>query len=189
MRIAVFGGSFDPVHLGHLAVADAVQAQRRPDQLLWVPARQPPHKPGARLASGEDRVALLELAIAGRGDERVCRWELDRDGPSYTVDTLEALHQDQPGAELLLVLGGDSQQHWAGWRRLDRILELASPLWIPRRGWERLRPGVPGRMLEMERVDLSATELRQALAAGRSCEGSLPPAVEAEIRRRGLYRA
>ncbi len=189
MRLAVFGGSFDPVHLGHLAVADAVHAALAPDLLLWIPAGRAPHKPDAAPAEAEDRAALLALALAGRPREELRRDELERPGPSYTVDTLEALAVEFPGAELLLVLGGDSQEHWASWRRLDRILELATPVWFPRRGWERLQPGIPGRMLAMPLVDLAATELRRRLAAGEDCADALPSAVAAEIGRRGLYRA
>ncbi len=189
MSVAVFGGSFDPVHRGHLAVADAVQAQRSPARLLWVPARRAPHKLDQRPTPGEDRAALLAAAIAGRPGEELCRWELEREGPSYTVDTLERLREEEPSAELLLVLGGDSQEHWRSWRRTDRILELASPVWFPRRGWEALRPGTPGEMLEMPMVDLAATDLRRRLAAGEDCAAALPEAVAALIRRRGLYQS
>ncbi|RMH02506.1 MAG: nicotinate (nicotinamide) nucleotide adenylyltransferase [Planctomycetota bacterium] len=189
MKIAVFGGSFDPIHRGHLAVADAVQDRLRPDLLLWVPARAAPHKPGRCPAPAADRAALIEAVLAGRPGERLCRLELEREPPSYTVDTLEELARLHPGAEFLLVLGGDSQEHWPNWRRRERILELATPVWFPRPGWERLRPGVPGRMLAMELVPISSSRIRAALARGEDCSRWLPPAVAAEIAARGLYRA
>lgn len=188
MRVAVFGGSFDPIHCGHLAVADAAQDALALDLLLWVPARQAPHKLAGAPASGEDRAALIELAIRERPRERLSRVELAREGPSYSVDTLETVAAAHPAATLFLLLGGDAQEHWPSWRRRERILELAELVWVPRRGWERLRPELPGRMLAMAPVDVSATELRARLAAGQDCAGLLPPAVEEEIRRRRLYR-
>ncbi len=189
MKIAVFGGSFDPVHRGHLAVADAVHRELAPDRLLWVPARLAPHKQDAPpSSSAADRVALLRLALAGRAGEELCPLELERPAPSYTVDTLEALHFDHPEAHFFLVLGGDSQEHLPSWRRLERIQELAELLFFPRPGWECLRPGIPGRMLPMEPLEISASGIRARLRRGESVADSLLPEVEREILRRGLYR-
>lgn len=201
MRLAVFGGSFDPVHRGHLAVADAARRHLRPDHLLWVPARHAPHKPGQPPAPAADRVALLELALADRPGEELCLLELERPGPSYTVDTLEALRQQHPGAELNLVLGADSLGHLGTWKDLGRILELAGLALVPRPGWgpealavfrRSLPPDLARRLraafLPMEEVAISSTGLRRLLARRDPRAAAwLPPGVLEEIRRRGLY--
>ncbi|RMF86947.1 MAG: nicotinate (nicotinamide) nucleotide adenylyltransferase, partial [Nitrospirae bacterium] len=178
MRLAVYGGSFDPVHRGHLAVADAARRHLRPARLLWVPARQAPHKPGRTPAPAADRVALLERALAGREGEELCLLEVERPGPSYTVDTLEALRASFPDAALTLVMGADSLAHLGTWKDLGRILELAALALAPRPGWgpealarfrAGLDPGLAARLrasfLPMAEVPVSSTELRELLRA------------------------
>lgn len=200
MDVAVFGGSFDPVHQGHVAVADAVMSRLRPDLLLWVPARQAPHKPGQILASDDDRVALLRLVVTGRPGEDVCLLELRRPGPSYTVDTLDALAREHPTARFTLVLGADSLEHLPAWRDLPRLFAAASLAVVPRPGFgaealERLRsrlvPDVAARLrarfLPMVEVPISATEIRARLRCAEPCDDWLPPGVAAEIRSRRLY--
>ena len=189
MRAVLFGGSFDPVHLGHVAVADAARRELAPDRLLWMPARLAPHKPEDPPAPAADRLALLERVVGPRPGEEISTLELEREGPSYTVDTLEALRRGDAGTRWYLLLGADSQSHLPSWRRLDRILELAEIVLVPRPGWTELLPGSPARMLPGEPVEVSSSEVRRRLAAGESCAGLLPPGIEEEIRRRGLYQS
>ena len=199
MRRLVFGGSFDPVHLGHLAIADAAKKALRPDLLSWVLSRHAPHKEGSPPASAEDRAALLEIALRGRRKEQLDRRELARPGPSYTVDTLEEMRAEDPGGGLAFLAGADTLAHLRTWRSLPRLFELCSWRFAPRPGWgsrelQAFRAALPGElrvtfratMLEMEEVPYSSTAIRAALAAGGPVEG-LPPGVLEELRARGLY--
>ncbi|MDP6941920.1 MAG: nicotinate (nicotinamide) nucleotide adenylyltransferase [Planctomycetota bacterium] len=188
MRIAVFGGSFDPVHIGHLAVADAVQKQLHPDLLLWVPAGLAPHKLETPPTPATQRVALLELAIQGREGEAISRLEIERKGPSFMVDTLEALRSQYENPTLFLVMGGDSQAHFPTWRRFQRILELAEPIFFPRKDWEAIQPNMPGRMLPMEPVDIDSTELRRQLSLGKARTDAFPAGVLEKIQNETLYQ-
>lgn len=200
MKVAVFGGSFDPVHCGHVAVADAVQAALRPDLLLWIPARHAPHKPGRPPADDAGRLALLQRVVDARSGEEVDTSELGRPGPSYTVETLRVLGDRYPGAEWVLIMGADSLSHLLTWRALPEVLRRARVALVPRTGTseddlESFRRALPAEVadefrasfLPMENVDVSSTEIRARLADGRSCARLLPPAVEDEIRRRGMY--
>src|SRR5262245_10708221 len=123
MRVGVFGGTFDPVHVGHLAIANAALEELALDRLLFVPAHRSPLKQGDPIASARDRVAMLEASIAGEPRFRVSRVELDREGPSYTVDTLEQLGGE---GDLFLVVGSDAYADLARWKDPDRIRALAT---------------------------------------------------------------
>ncbi|KAA3613480.1 MAG: nicotinate (nicotinamide) nucleotide adenylyltransferase [Planctomycetota bacterium] len=200
MKWAIFGGSFDPVHLGHVAVADAVHRHLRPDCLFWIPARQAPHKPEAQPLAGSQRLALLEALCQERDRERVLDLELRREGPSFTVDTLQALAGNNPEAELWLVMGADSLSHLATWHRFSDLLTMAKIALVPRPGWgleqlqtfadrlsETQRRSFRAHFLDMEEVDLSSTEIRRRLLQGQDCSHALPAAVAELIRRRKLY--
>ncbi|HEX9792849.1 MAG TPA: nicotinate-nucleotide adenylyltransferase [Planctomycetota bacterium] len=200
MKLAVFGGSFDPVHCGHLAVADAARAALAPDLLLWVPARHAPHKTDEPSATAADRLVLLGIAVAGRPGEVVETLECERPGPSYTVDTLRALGQRHPAAELHLILGADSLLHLHTWRAVPELLERASLALVPRPGSgphdldafaarlpAAVRVLLRAQFLPMDEVAVSSTEVRRRLCAGEPVDGLLPEAVRAEIARRGLY--
>ena len=134
MRIGLYGGSFDPVHIGHLLVAESCREQARLDRVLFVPAATPPHKQGRQLAPGMDRLAMLILATGGHPAFEVLGAELDRRGVSWTVDTLEALAAESPTDSLHLILGPDALAGLPGWRDPARILELATPLAVEREG-------------------------------------------------------
>lgn len=203
-RLGVFGGSFDPVHLGHLHAARVAREARALDRVLFVPARRSPFKQAQRTAPGEARAELLELALAGEPDFVVDRRELARPGPSYTVDTLRGLAAEFAGARLFLILGGDNLAGLPDWRDVDEILALAAPL-VVRRGGPRDFDALPEcaslrARLAPERFDAlrdgylalppfpcSSTELRERLAAGGSTEGLLDPRVAARIRELELY--
>lgn len=192
MRI-VFGGSFDPVHKGHLAMADAAQEHCRPQEILWVPSRHAPHKPSTPPAGGDARVAFLEAVVGPREGESVCTLELHREGLSFTVDTLRQLAAQYPEESFAFLLGGDSLSHLATWRDLEELFTRVEFLFVPRTDWgpERLGPFrqtldphhralFRGRFLPMEIVDCSSTEIRAALDRGVLPE-SVPEAVAALI--------
>lgn len=185
MRLGVFGGTFDPVHVGHLAIAHAALESVPLDRVLFVPARRSPLKDRGPVASAEDRLAMLELAVAGEPRFSVSRAELEREGPSYTVDTLERLAGED---QLFLIVGTDAAAEFARWRSPDRISALAT-LAVAE------RPGAPAiaadaRMVPFDapRLNISARELRARAARGRSLRYLVPEAVWRYIEHRGLYR-
>jgi len=195
-RIGVLGGTFDPIHLGHLAAARAAVLCAQLDQLLLVPAAHPPHRAEAT-ASAEDRLAMARLAAAGADRVAVSDVEVRRGGRSYTVDTLRALRALNPDADLFLVLGWDAARDIRAWRDPDDVLRLARLVIITRPGLPAPSPadlrasGIdPERaLLCPERTpDVEATAIRNALATDQSLNGMLAPEVSAYIADRGLYR-
>lgn len=183
-RIGVFGGTFDPVHVGHLAIALAAIEAVPLDRVVFVPARRSPLKRTAPVASEADRVAMLERAVEGEPRFAVSRAELERPAPSYTVDTLEPL---APEGRLFLILGADAVADLDRWKDPARIRALAT-LVVAR------RPGAPepasagAIVLEAPKMDISARELRARAARGRSLRYLVPDAVWRYIEERGLYR-
>ena len=201
MRIGIFGGSFDPVHYGHLLLAESCREQCRLDEVRFVPAALPPHKRSDDRAETRHRVAMLELAIAGNPAFRVCGIEIDRGGVSFTVDTLAEILSQQPDAQLFLLLGGDAVQDFPTWREPQRILAMATPVAVSRVGspspdFSVLAGLVASARLdeirrhtvEMPLVEFSSTEIRRRVAAGRSIRYTTPRAVEMYVSEHRLYR-
>ncbi|HEX5725282.1 MAG TPA: nicotinate-nucleotide adenylyltransferase [Longimicrobiaceae bacterium] len=189
MRTGVWGGTFDPPHLGHLvAASDACQALGL-DRLLWVPAAVHPLKGAAVRTPPAVRLEMVRAAIAGDPRFEADDLELRRAGPSYTVDTLRALHGREPGGELFFLVGADILRDLPLWREPEAVARLARLAVLTRAG-EALPPGgvldaVP---VPVTRVDLSATEVRRRVAAGETIRYLVPEAVRAIIEREGLYR-
>lgn len=191
-RIALLGGTFDPVHVGHLAIAEA--ARRAIDgEVLFVPAARNPLKEDEPSVGAQDRFEMLRLALRDAAGMRVERIELDRGGPSYTVDTLRALAGD--GTELSLVVGTDALADFARWREPRGILELATLLIAQRPGapapdlgrLRELSSGARLRMLEAPLVDLSSHELRDFARRGGSLRYLVPEPAWRYMVDRGLY--
>jgi len=135
MRLGIFGGTFDPVHFGHLALAEECLAVAGLDEVWLVPAASPPHKGGKKLSRFDQRKEMLELAIAGNEKFKVEPMEADRPGPSFTIDTLEEIHKRKPNDELFLIIGGDSALEFSTWKDPAKIASLATII-------VRIRPGV-----------------------------------------------
>jgi nicotinate-nucleotide adenylyltransferase len=207
MRLGIFGGTFDPVHYGHLLLAECCREQLGLNELWFVPAAVPPHKQGRELTPGSLRAEMLELAIAGHTALRVCRYEIDRGGVSYTVDTLAHVRSEHPDAELFFLLGADSLRDLPGWRDPVRLCELATPVVVGRVS----HPGIEaasaldygplaeilsaeriaqirGHRVEMPLVELSSSDIRRRVATGRSIRFRTPRAVEQFIADKQLYR-
>ena len=184
-RIGVFGGTFDPVHVGHLAIALAALESVPLERVLFVPARRSPLKDRDPLASVADRVTMLEAAIAGEPRFSLSRVELERDGVSYTVDTLDALRSQ---GELFLILGSDALADLARWRRPDRIRELATILVAARPGAPEPDPVHRARAFDAPRLDISSRELRARASRGMYLRYLVPDAVWEHIKKRGLYK-
>ena len=197
MRIGVFGGTFDPVHLGHLVLAERAREELSLERVVWVPAGDPWRK-GERLVSAPaHRIAMVRLAIEGHAAFELSTLEAERAGPSYSAETLGELAAARPGAELFFILGLDAVEDLPTWHEPQRIIELATVAAAARSG-RRLSPGeldglLPGLAartvwFEMPRLDISATELRERTAEGRSLRYLVPEAVEAYIREHRLYQ-
>jgi nicotinate-nucleotide adenylyltransferase len=187
MRIGVLGGSFDPVHLGHLALAEAARDRLRLDRVLLVVAAGQPLKAGGAAAPAEDRYAMVRLAVRGRPGLEASDLEFLRPAPSYTVDTLRELRRGLPaGAEVFLVLGADALADLPRWREAGEVRRLASVVGCGRPGSP--PPAGADSLLEVATPDISSTEVRRRAAAGEGLEGLVPDDVAAYIRERGLYR-
>lgn len=199
MRLGIFGGTFDPVHWGHLVMAEQCREQCELDQVWFLPAGLPPHKTGQTISSGKQRAEMLELALAGQPDFLVSRLEFSREGKSYTVDTLRELHAERPGDELFFLIGGDSLDDLPSWREPERIVELATvvavnrgdrPLPLKHELAAHLGAAIANRVepVTMPGIDLSSTDIRGRVRDGKSIRFMVPRAVEAYIAEHKLYR-
>jgi len=195
------GGSFDPVHYGHLILAETCREACELDEVWFVPAATPPHKIGQARAAARHRLAMLQLAVTDQPEYVVSAVEVERGGVSYTVDTLERLRADRPQASLNLLLGSDSLRDFPTWREPRRIAALATLVVVRRAGqsehdvrrWcdelpNRLGGTANCRVVEMPAIELSSSDLRQRVATGRSIRFRTPQLVEEYIDREGLYR-
>lgn len=200
MRLGIFGGSFDPVHHGHLLLADCCATQAKLDAVWFVPAAHQPLKPAGPVASNADRVAMLQLACADRSDFEISMLEIDRGGVSYTVDTLEAIRAEQPAAELFFLMGADSLADLPSWHRPDEICRLATPLVVHRAETaepdfavlsdlvrvER-REAIRQQLVEMPPTPISSSQIRALIASEGSWKEFVPPAIAQYIQTHRLY--
>lgn len=197
-RIGIFGGTFDPPHLGHMILAAEAVDQLHLDRLLWVLTPDPPHKRGCRIASWEDR---LQLVMAALGDDpafELSRVDIDRPGPHYTLDTVRLLAQANPDAALIYLIGGDSLHDLPNWHQPQAFLEACDELGVMRRPGDAvdmtvLEAQLPGltakvRFIDAPLLEISSREIRERIHSGHPYRYYLPPAVFEIIRQRGLYR-
>jgi nicotinate-nucleotide adenylyltransferase len=200
MRIGLYGGTFDPIHLGHLILAETCREQCRLDQVVFIPAGNPPHKQGHELTNGAQRADMVEFAVAGYPEFVVNRSEIKKAGPSYTIETLQTFRQDHPDDELFLLMGSDSLNEFLLWKEPREIATLAS-LIVVNRGRiapPNLGPLVPHlgadavdriRCITMPGIDLSASELRDRARNEQSLRYLTPRAVERFIVEHKVYQA
>jgi nicotinate-nucleotide adenylyltransferase len=216
-RLGILGGTFNPIHLGHLVLAEAFRERLALDRVLFVPVGIPPHKPPGGLVSALHRYAMVSLAVAGHPGFVACPVEVERAGPSYSVDTVEALAGDWPGARLFFLMGSDTFLDLPSWRTPERLGALATlgvgyragNTFAPdgpaaaavlrrlgcRAGWRRVPPVgaealAPGdcALVETRSVAVSAREVRERLAAGESARYQVPLPVAEYISHHRLYR-
>jgi nicotinate-nucleotide adenylyltransferase len=187
-RVGILGGTFDPPHNGHIAIARAALKELGLDKVVFIPARIPPHKTKRIIASPEDRFNMLRLAIDAYPDFEISRIELDRPGPSYTADTLERLRAIDPETELVLLIGTDNVSEIEGWHEPERIATLATLAAANRPGFN---PGgkYADRVVyfDMPPMDISSTEVRNRIRADMPITDLVPPEVESYIIKRRLY--
>jgi nicotinate-nucleotide adenylyltransferase len=189
-RIGVFGGTFDPVHAGHLVTAVNVHHELHLDRTLLVPAGDPWQKSDRAVTPGVERLAMVEAAIAGVPGLEACDIEVRRPGPSFTADTLAELRASDPDAELFVVVGSDVAAYLETWARPDDVRALATLAMVVRPGSEAESPPVGWRYVTVEvpQLDVSSSEIRERLGDGRPIEWLVPREVWELIDRRGLYR-
>ncbi len=197
MRVGILGGTFNPPHLGHLVCAQEAYRELELDRVLVIPARIPPHKPVEHDPGAHHRLELCRLAAVDDERLQVSTVELDRDGPSYTVDTLVALSTQAPNTELVLIVGGDIAVGLPRWHEPERVLELATLAVAKRRGTARisvqtaldgLRGGERARLFQMPRIGVSSTMIRRRVRAGQPIRYLVPDRIADYIERHGLYR-
>jgi nicotinate-nucleotide adenylyltransferase len=190
VNIGVFGGTFDPPHLGHLVAAQDAAVALALDRLIFVPAADPPHKRGEQVSAASVRSEMLQATIAGNPQFEISTCELDRAGPSYTVDTLRKLGEQYPKATLQLLVGVDQVRDFASWREPDEIVKLAAVVMLSRDGVDQI--GAKGdfvrQTVPVTRVDISSTLIRARVAAGVPIRYLVSDEVVKIIEREGLYR-
>lgn len=201
MRIGIFGGTFDPIHVGHLILAEQCREQAGLDQIWFVPCARQPLKDRPITTTDRQRCEMIELAIAGCEPFHLSQLELERGGTSYTVDTLEQIHASRPNDELFLLMGDDALESFDKWKSPQRICELAIPLIANRPGFEQvdLRPlkqyvddkrfkKIESYSVTSPMIEISSTELRERIKLGKTIRYLVPRAVEKYIETQGIYR-
>jgi nicotinate-nucleotide adenylyltransferase len=198
-RIGLLGGTFDPVHLGHLVMAEQCREQAALDEVWFIPARQPPHKDGQSISSPRHRLEMLKIAISGTPHFSICEIELEREGSSYTVDTLEQLQALHSQHEFWLIVGADMLVDFPNWREPARIASLCGLIAVNRgrdmslvkSSADRLSRelSVNIQIVEMPAIDISASNIRKRVADGKTIRFLTPRGVEMYIAAQGLYRA
>jgi nicotinate-nucleotide adenylyltransferase len=189
MKLGIYGGSFNPVHLGHLLVAQAAIEELGLDRLFFIPVAQSPFKPDSQPAPASARLQLLRLALAGRTNCEIDEQEIRRGGVSYTIDTLRDYAKKFPGAELFYLIGADHVSKLNEWRGAHELARLAEFVMIPRPGEPVAKFPTPfrGRWLKGFPLGISSQEIRARLKAGLPIEPLVPPFVAEAIRAANLY--
>lgn len=191
MKVGIFGGTFNPVHHGHLVAAEQVREETGLDEILFVPVKEPVHKTENLLAPSLHRMEMLELVCESNPGFTVTGCEIERDGPSYTITTVHQMIEKRPGDEVSLVIGADSFNDFHKWYRWKDIIELVSLVVMQRPGEEiepERYPEARVRVVQNPRLDISSTDIRNRIAEERSIRYLLPEVVREYIYRKGVYR-
>lgn len=205
MRVGILGGTFDPIHNGHLAAARLCAAELRLDRVLLVPARAPQHRTSEPVATPDQRLAMVCAACSESHASGIalepCGVDIDRAGPTFTIDTIADIRRMLPEAELFLILGDDAYRGFSSWREPDRVRSLVTIVVVQRRGLSAQNPSLPAQpettqqqnhhnviRVDLSGYDISATAIRARAAAGLSLAGLVPASVERYITEHRLYR-
>jgi len=189
MRIGILGGTFNPVHSGHIAIAEEALKQLELERIIFIPAYIPPHKGTSELADAEDRFKMLELALAGKDSFEISRFEIERHQASYSIETIEFIRGSYPeDTELLFLLGEDALTGLDTWKDIDRLLKLCGFVAFNRPGFEndKNRPHIL--RIEIAPIEISSTMIREKIKTGESITGLLPEVVEEYIVTNNLYK-
>ncbi|HJP76867.1 MAG TPA: nicotinate-nucleotide adenylyltransferase [Pseudonocardiaceae bacterium] len=190
-RIGIMGGTFDPIHHGHLVAASEVQSRFELDEVVFVPTGQPYQKTDRGVSAAEDRYLMTVIATASNPRFSVSRVDIDRDGPTYTLDTLRELHQIYPGTELYFITGADALEQILSWHKVDDIFAEAHFIGVTRPGYQlddRHLPNGAVSLVEVPAMAISSTSCRQRVAAGLPVWYLVPDGVVQYISKRGLYQ-
>jgi nicotinate-nucleotide adenylyltransferase len=188
-RIGILGGTFDPPHYGHIAIAETAIRKLKLKQVIFVPAKIPPHKSREKISSRQDRLIMLKLAIEGKKNMVISEIEFNRQGPSYTVDTLAGLQRENPDDEFYFLIGADNISDMENWHQPEKILEMAKVAAAGRPGFfPEGRFAARIELFEMKPLDISSTMIRERVRTGQSIANLLPAAVEEYILKRKLYK-
>ena len=191
VRLGVFGGTFDPPHVGHVTLTRELRESGVVDEILWIPVAIPPHKPSGPRTSPELRMEMVRAAIDGRANQSASNIELLREGPSYTVDTLRALRSDHPDATPVLIMGSDQFAELAEWHKAEEVVQFADVCVLPRGGVEldsvRPRLSVVWCAADVASIDVSSSGIRKRVREGRPYRHLVPEAVAEIIEREDLY--
>ncbi len=198
MKTGLFGGTFDPIHLGHISIAEDVRVNLSLDRVIFIPARNPWLKADQEITDGKDRLQMVQLAIASNPHFEASAAEMERSGPSYTVDTVEAMKEEfGPGEELYFIAGSDAVMDMLRWREPERVMSLCRIAGVRRPGApeidvESLKPLIPAissclSVIDVAQLDISSTVIRERVRAGQSIRKMVPDEVEQYIHENGLY--
>jgi nicotinate-nucleotide adenylyltransferase len=192
-RLGILGGTFNPIHIAHLSIAEQVGEARDLEKVLFVPAHIPPHKDSPDIAPAEDRYHMTVLATESNPRFEVSRIELDRSGTSFTKDTLRELLELYPDSKLFYIIGSDAVAEFSTWRQPELVVKLAKLLIVKRSGFDLTRLDESFRknaeIVAVSESDVSSTEIRERIRRGLSIANLVPPKVEEYIREKGLYQA
>ena len=189
MRIGMLGGTFNPPHLGHLALAEESLRRFELDKVVFIPAFIPPHKDVAYGVSSQDRMEMVRLAVAGEPTFEISTYEMDKEGISYSIESIEHFQEKYgPRAELFFLTGADSISVLSTWKEIDRILELTTFVVASRPGW-RIEGPYEGKVkhLGIPEVDISSSMIRECVKDAKSIDGFVLPMVAEYIKKKGLY--
>ena len=199
MKTGILGGTFDPVHLGHITIAEQVRDELDLDEVLLMPAGMPMSRPGAEVTSARQRLAMVEIAVENRPRLKASAMEIERGGPTYTVDTLEELRKSgNEDDEVFFVVGSDSLELMGSWKEPERIISLCTVVVVPRPGYrhsisemERIIPGLPEKIIDLKGpyLDISASQIRQRVKDGKPVGHLVPEGIEDYIKSHHLYRS
>jgi len=192
-RLGILGGTFNPIHVAHLSIAEQVGEARGLEKVLFVPAHIPPHKGSPDIAPAEDRYHMTVLATESNPRFEVSRIELDRSGTSFTKDTLRELLEIYPDSKLFYIIGSDAVAEFSTWRQPELVVKLAKLLVVKRSGFDLTRLDESFRknveIVAVSESDVSSTEIRERIRRGLPIANLVPPKVEEYIREKGLYQA
>lgn len=198
MKTGILGGTFDPVHTGHMVVADVVKDELGLTEVVFVPAGEPWLKAGASVLSAKHRLNMVRLAIAGKSYFKASTMEIERKGPTYSVDTMAEMRREINNDELFFIIGWDNLMELPRWHQPERLISLCRLVAVPRAGSpvpdlasiEATIPGISQRviMLDKPQIDISASVIRERVRQGLSISHLAPEAVEKYIKEHGLYR-
>ncbi|MBF0533225.1 MAG: nicotinate-nucleotide adenylyltransferase [Candidatus Omnitrophica bacterium] len=188
-QIGILGGTFNPIHIGHLAIAQTVLDKLGLDKIVFVPSFFPPHKSEKNLVPAADRLRMVQLAVEGNSGFEVSDFEIQKGGKSYSVDTVTHFTQIlPPKSKIFFIIGEDAVAGLPDWRRINDLAAMAIFVVVNRKGFEHAKSAIPARSIEMPALDISSSEIRKKIRAGESIQYLVPEKVAQYIQKNDLYQ-